>query len=246
MTYQWPAYVPTAQAYIQQLRFRWDDWIGKEIYANLQDDDLMRRQKVISDRANFALAVACTEWIVHRFHLLTGDEFEFPLDFMEALWAGVIDTRYMHEWAPERHEWSGPVRGPMLFAVLYAQWAAREASSQEGPGTAVLYLSGLAQHVLPQPAQFLAWRDRTLDQLAVQFPFNHRDTVGNPVPREALEQGAQFDMSSIELLTQSFVAALDPNQNMFLNPPENMRYLFFEGDPRQFDLQHDRECRNEW
>ena len=134
----------------------------------------------------------------------------------------------------------------MLLAVLYAQWAAREASSQAGPGAAVLYLSGLAGLVLPQPAQFLAWRDRTLDQLAVHFPFNHRDSVGDPVPREALEQGAGFDMRSIEPLTQSFVAALDPDQNMFLNPPENMRYLFFEGDPRRFDLQRDRECRNEW
>jgi hypothetical protein len=246
MPYQWPAYVPAAQADVRDLHFRWDDQIAQDICAGLQDDELLSRQSGLSDRANFALAVGCTEWIVHRFHRFTGEDFSFPLDFLEALWAGVIDTRYMHAWEPEREEWSGPVCGPMLLAVLYAQGAAREASSQAGPGEAVQYLSRLAELVLPQPGQFLTWRDRTLDQLAVQFPFNHRDSVGDPVPRQALEQGAAFDMHSIEPLIQSFVAALDPGQNMFLNPPENMQYLFFEGDPRRFDLQRDRECRNEW
>lgn len=243
-TARWPSYVPHAQVDILALRYPWDDCIGEDIYAALQDDELLLKQKEISDRANLALATGCTAWIVYRYHRLSDDP--MPYDELEAMWAAVIDTRYMRPWEPDRDVWSGPVRGPLLFALLYAQQAVRDMATQAGPGMAVLYLSGLAELVLPDYSSFVAWRDQTLDHLRRLYPFDHHDTPGDVVPWQVLEAPHLFDPRTTEPLIKNFLATLDPERNECLHDPDEMRELLFDDTPYTFDMTDDRETRNIW
>jgi hypothetical protein len=213
-------------------------------YADLQDDDLLRRQEGLSDRANLALAAACAEWLVHRYDGLSHDP--TPHRFLQAMWAAVVDTRYVRPWEPEPEAWSGPVRGPLLVTMQYGQEAIREIAVQSGPDMAVLYLSGLAQIVLPNYASFLAWRNGTLTHLRALFPFDPNDAMGDVVPQKALDLRRPFSSQAIEPLVQSFLKNLDPSGNEFLHRPDEMERLLFNGTPYVFDCEQDRQTRNEW
>ncbi|MEZ2354716.1 hypothetical protein [Caballeronia sp. RCC_10] len=242
-TARWPSDVPRVQADFLALRYPWDDWIGEDD-ADLLDDELLDKQNEISDRANLALATGCTEWIVYRYQRLSNDP--VPYDELEAMWAAVIDTRYMRPWEPDRDLWSGPVRGPLLFAMLYAQQAVRDLATQSGPGMAVLYLSGLAEIVLPDYDAFVAWRDETLDHLRKLYPFDPHDTPGDVVPWQALEAPHLFDPRTTEPSVQSFLATLDPERNQCLHRADEMLDLLVERTPYTFELADDRETRNIW
>jgi len=220
MTRTRPIYVPQQVASAYTLRYLWDEWCGEDLYANLQDDDLLRRQEGLSDRANLALASACTEWIVYRYEGLSHDP--VPHEFLQAMWAAGVDTRYARPWEPEPENWTGPVRGPLLVAMQYGQEAIRELAVQSGPGMAVLYLSGLARIVLPDYA------------------------MGDVVPQQALSLRQPFDPRLIEPLVQEFLNGLDPRRNKFLHRPDEMKQLLFDGTPYAFSFAQDQQFRNEW
>ena len=244
MTRTRPIYVPQQVASAYTLRYLWDEWCGEDLYANLQDDDLLRRQEGLSDRANLALASACTEWIVYRYEGLSHDP--VPHEFLQAMWAAGVDTRYARPWEPEPENWTGPVRGPLLVAMQYGQEAIRELAVQSGPGMAVLYLSGLARIVLPDYAGFLVWRDHTINHLHQLFPSDPNDAMGDVVPQQALSLRQPFDPRLIEPLVQEFLNGLDPRRNKFLHRPDEMKQLLFDGTPYAFSFAQDQQFRNEW
>jgi hypothetical protein len=241
---RWPSYVPADYRDRPVIRYVWDDWVGEDAFLELEDDELMERIETISHRANLALAVSCAEWIVYRYCALDDDV--TPYKYIDALWAAVVDDRYAREWQPDRSEWSGPVRGPMMFALLYVQEAVREMATEAGVGGGVLYLSALARQVLPDPQVFIAWRDQTIAHLQRLYPLDDADTLGDVIPREALIAPAHFDTGQTEPLVRRFLASLDWRTNEWLNTPDEMAELDFDGTAYDFDMRSDRLRRQEW
>src|SRR5215813_7259631 len=116
MTLGVPAYIADARIADPVLRYEWDDWRLQDMF----DTDSLafhKRMGGLSYRAGIAFTVATGEWIVHRFDAVSG--VPVPLKHMEAMWAGVVDSRYVRYWEPEDEHWLGPLRGALRLAIIF-------------------------------------------------------------------------------------------------------------------------------
>ena len=140
----------------------------------------------------------------------------------------------------------GVIRAPIAVALLIVQEAVRSAVQEDSLGVPLSYMSNLAKHVLPQKSGFVDWRDRAHERLISLSPFNSTETLGEPVPREALDLATEFNPEWTEALINRYLEDLDPNRNPFLHTPQEMAELHFDGIPYRFSLEGDRRNRQEW
>ena len=238
-----PHYIQSANIQNNVLRYKWDDWDLHQYYTNIDDDDLGDRIEHLSYRANTALTIACAEWVVHRYDMVSDDE--EPDQYLEAAWAAVVDVAYLFLWEPPDEQWLGPIRGPLSVAMLIVKEAIMSAELEEYKMPA-LYITSLAKHVLPDATAFLDWRSRTVDRLEKFYIEDPEETRGEVVPREAMDPDFLFNVNQTEGLINRFLFRLDYKVNPFLNSPEDMMELHFEGTPYKFDIELDRKNRYEW
>lgn len=207
------------------LTFPWDEWDVKKAYQPA-DGKLMDRLDAISYRGNVGLTLAIAEWIYWRFEAVSDDP--TLIEYIEAAWAqntGLARCAYLE---PNVEEWRGIVRGPQLIAWMIAievsfdykdvlKWLGGHAS----------WMSNLAEHVLTDPAPFLAWREACIERLEEHFPaveddpddlFEELDLRGDPVPRELFDIARPYDPSEAEALCQQLVDNADWETNPFLFP----------------------------
>ncbi len=225
--------------------YRWDDWNAQETYNfEFEDDDLFEQIERLSHRAALAFNIGCAEWIVHRYDKLTSDRTIH--EYLEASWAAVMDDRYLVPWDLPPEEWSGPIRGPMSVAVMILQEAVRAAVHEDSLGVTACYLINLANHVLPSKKAFSDWMEKILDRLEKLYPVDNTETLGEVVPREALDPNFAFKPDMTEQLIKAYFSKINHATNKHLNSPKEMEQLHFYGKPYQFDIQEEREERRSW
>lgn len=239
-----PKYIKAANIQNNILRYTWDDWKLEDIYADLSDEELYDRVEELPYRAALALTIGCAEWVIHRLDGVSNDR--IPHLYVEAAWAAVIDDKYLSEWQPTFEEWMGPIRGPLSVALLIICEAVGTLVHETEQAVPVLYIGNLAEHVLPDAEPFLAWREQVLERLLQLYPWNSDESLGEVVPREALDPVFPFKLELTESLIRDFLAGLDYQANPFLVSPEEMQESGFEGTPYRFNIEEDRRNRIEW
>lgn len=243
MTLVVPSYIQRAGISSNIIRFRWDDWDCRLADIPL-DDALLARLREISQRANVAVTIASGEWIFHRFDLLSDDP--TPWRCAEAAWAQILDWRYAVDWEPEEEEWFGPVRGPLMMAMVWVVDAVEELEHDGDPAVSAACISKLATHVLPDDLPFRQWRELILARLETLYPLDPEERLGEVVPREALDPDFAFSLEMTKPLINRFLSGLSPEKNPLLNSSEEMLEEGFEGTPYVFDIEKDRQLRFEW
>lgn len=238
-----PAYVQVDGLTSPTIRYRWDDWDVEAVDTPI-DEALQLRLKAMSQRAVAAFSIAVCEWVVHRFSGLVSDA--LPRQYLEAAWAQVCDFRYATHFDIDVDQWRGPVRGPLGIALRRVKFALRQAEVEGDPAWSAGRLVRLAEQVLPEKTAFQAWRDRTIDRFIALYPFDAKESLGDPVPWQFADPGFDARLEAAERLLDSFLRGLNPVGNPFLNSFGTMLAQGFVGQPYVLDLAGDRRRRFEW
>lgn len=238
-----PKYIQIPNIQDNTIRFKWDDWNVKQADFPIEDI-LYDRLQNLAQRATVAFTIATAEWIIHRFGGLSDDP--LPLEYLEAAWAQVVHFRYSYHRDIRKEEWTGPVRGPIGIAIRRVIFAIQQAEEDGDPPWRAGRISKLAEHVISDPTPYKEWRESIMKRLETLYPLDPDETLGEVVPREALDPDFDFNIEQTESLINKFLAGLDYNTNPFLNSPEKMLELGFEGTPYVFDIEADRKARFEW
>jgi hypothetical protein len=238
-----PGYIRAARIADPVLRYEWDDWKLRKIFDR-DDNSFHERMGRVSYRAALAFTIATGEWVVHRYDAISSDP--EPLLHMEAMWAGVVDPRYVKYWEPSDEYWLGPIRGALRLAIIFSLEAMVDAEACGDVGLSSDRSSNVALRVLPDAGPYLAWRELVVQRLEQLYPFDSHDPMGDVVPREALDSEIDFRREMTEELVNRYLRSLTPEANRFLASPEEMVERDFSRTPYRFNLAEDRNDRNEF
>jgi hypothetical protein len=228
------------------IRYKWDDWNVEQAEEPI-NDEFYKRLERISQRANVAFTIATAEWIVNRFARLFDDP--LPYQYLEVAWVQVIDrhyTAFTWEDYTDEKQWTGPLKGPIGIAMTRVMYAIQQAQEDGDPELRAAWITNLAQYIMTDPVPYQTWRERIMERLEAIYPRNPNETLGEVVPREALDPDFDFNVEQTEPLINQFLAGVDYRSNPFLNSPEKMLAEGFEGTPYVFNIEEDRKARFEW
>jgi len=231
-----PPYIELSGVVASPIKHEWNDHDHVRYYRG--DERLANRFNKICRRGNVALSAGFAEWIARR---LSGTDVDrVLLQAIEAVWAGIVDWRYLKPLgeqtaAPDWDDCKGPVRGPIcgafnLLAMIVisgrkGSYCSADASS----------LSQLAEHVVPKAKSFKDWRRAAVERLTLLYPkpYPHPElsVVGPPIPREALDPAFDYKPETANELIAAYLETLDYKQNPFLRSPKEMITEGFEGTP---------------
>ncbi len=159
----------------------------------------------LSFRAQAALVIACTEWLVARFE---GVLSEPQLDeYLEALWAAVVDQRFVTFNGDLLSSDDGPVHGPIGVAIATATDMFRGCDHRDAA-----FAVALVRHVTGSDPGFEKWLEESLERLERRHP---RGTDG-VVAREIF--GIDLAADEESRLVVRFLRQLDASKNRFLVP----------------------------
>lgn len=243
MTLSIPNYIRAADIQESTVHYLWDEW-DEERAEGPFDDELFTRLCGISQRANVALTIACGEWIIHRFSTLLEDP--MPLQHLEAAWAQMIDYRYSFLWHFSEEIWDGPIKGPVIEAMELVTEAINALEADDQPAFSSTTIFKLAEHVISEPMPFKTWHECVVQRLERLYPLDPEETMGDVVPREALDPDFDFNPEDTELLVNNFLSNLSHTDNVLLQSPKEMLEAGFKGTPYVFDIENDRKARFEW
>jgi hypothetical protein len=208
------SYILDADLQNDRLSYKWDEWNPDDIFEDDESEEYYEKLSRISYRASTALTVASGEWIVHRYRCFKETNRPEVDQMIEAGWAGVVDGNYHSLYKPNEDsdvedEWRGPVMYPVAIVNIIIIDAISEALKEEEK-TSATSMAALARHVLPEPAikPFLDWRDRFLDLLVDQYPYDEDETLGEVVPREFFDVSKTFNKVDTENLINKFLTHL--------------------------------------
>ncbi|MBI5255978.1 MAG: hypothetical protein HY855_05730 [Burkholderiales bacterium] len=120
-------------------------------------------------RARLAFCTALFEVVACRFAPLEADP--YPAQLAEAAWCSLADRRLLHYDERPRHQWIGPVRGPLWCAMAWLTPALLFADDDEAEWiSAVTYLTRLSHHVVPARAALKDWMLGSIERLATHHP----------------------------------------------------------------------------
>jgi len=230
-----PKYIERSGVTGAEAQHKWDDDDPGIFF--LEDERLANRIAKASHRGVIALSAGFAEWIAWR----SGKHCPEPvlLQEVEAVWAGIIDWRYVHplgpaKAAPERKDWKGAGRGPVRSAFFLLSQIIALVKRGSYPAGASSALSKLALHIMPNPKPYKAWRQFAIERLASQYPFDPKEMQGPPVPREALDPDFDYKPEMARELLAKFLQGLNYMANPFLRSPEEMKSDGFEGIPYKY------------
>lgn len=225
------------------------DWDEDEaiLYYGRESRQLDAKICRVSLRGQLALGASLTEWIIHRVakNALVPD----IMDFVAASWAGVVDYRYMVEWKrPNDIEFKGSLLGPQLIAVRLLDRIYLGGLNYNPTNHRVCCLAFLAEHITQRNATYKAWlkqasermaelspmTESALDYLRTSSPTEQQRAAfdwGAPVARVQLDTSVPLDSVNTAESIDAYLQSLDPTTNRFLNMPEQMLELGFEGVP---------------
>jgi hypothetical protein len=207
----------------------WDDSDPDFAYVGM-DERLQHRIDKTTYRGVLALSAGVAEWIAWRFHKVSSDSLLF--DKIEAVWAGIIDWRYLSgNSLPVRHDWQGPVRGPLWSAASWLDQVIGLLKRKQFASPEAVCLSQLLLHVTVHPDSFKDWRRFAIGRLAKLYPEDDQNRLGAPLPRQVMDPDIKFDPAMAPALLDTFLRGLDPARNPFLASPADMVASGFTDTP---------------
>jgi hypothetical protein len=238
MTLTVPQYLKKSPFSDPSITYRWDD---SDRWRHLDDPDgeLVKTLEPLCHRANLALGIGMTEWLVRRFSTLSDDP--LPWLIIEALWAKSVNLRYAEYVELKDAEWPGPIRGPMRTALENAQNILTACFDDDDTAEETASTSKLVLRVLPASEGFLKWRTGVIARLSQFYTQEKDDPVGPVVPREVLDLGVDFSPDLTNDLISRFLAGLDPATNGWLFNANYMNRLKFDGVPYRWDPDRDQD-----
>ena len=234
-----PQYISRAQVATATIRFPWDEWRVNEYFLSI-DSALCDRLDRLSDAANLALAIGSSEWISHRFSLLSNDP--NPDNFIEAAWAAIVCLGYCLDVETNDNDWRGPIRGPLNIAISILHDGIHRLETDPHESTRSCWMHNLARHVLPHTGEYEEWFEACLLRLEKYHPWIENEDIwgegpplGIPVPREALDPGVSYNPADAPRSVDRFLRYLNPEQNQFLAKPADLLDIpGFKGVPYQY------------
>lgn len=239
-----PAYMPTDLA-VAPLDFDWDNGIA----VSLSDPDeqpvrLVKAIWAVNYKAKAALGLVCLEWVFWRLHGRA--DVSDPLQRIEAAWASTVDKAYAKSLdfdnvRDDVHSKGNPA-GPRQTALnllddLHFAWV-RDRTALEW---ATAKSANLARMVLPASSGYEAWLQRTLAALTAAYPcsaaFDHNartfdHSAEPPIPRAWFESlTVPPDAAADRAAWDAFLRSLNPADNPYLVPADEMRAAGFVGEP---------------
>ena len=215
-------YIPVSLIQSAPVKYVWDD---EDPYRLVKaEQSVLDRLQPLTEHAKIAFAAGCAEWVRLRFGRLFAD----PVadDYIEANWVMLIDRWACQVWQlKDPLDWLGPIRGPIMLAMVCMTNAWVGADEGGGDYPAAL-ASAVARYVLPPAAPFAAWQDKALARLNRLYPANNDEDVvlGPPVVREALDPAVPLTLENQPVFVRTFLANLRLGHNPFIvqvpRPPE--------------------------
>ena len=231
MTYTFPYYLINQSQPSPVLDYVWDDTQGYLNHEHEYDaSDLADKIGNVTIRAQTALCTGVYEWIVWRFHCLSDDPVAFQI--AETAWWGNIRAAYIEECIElDPTDYCGPVQNPLGCAISYLAFLFDGTLSLR---VALMYLSSLAMHVLPDTQPFENWLKTVTDRLLTFYlapeddPFedifnDHEEERRGPlVAREVLDPSFDYHPDQAPMLLDQFLCNVDHAKNPFLHSPEEL------------------------
>jgi hypothetical protein len=223
-----PEYISGSGILDAPIEFEWPEKNPEDVYTT-PDERLAGRMAKTSQRGILALSAGTSEWIAWRFsghaEILT------ILNLTEAMWATMIDWRYLKIGAMlDAREWRGQVRGPLKATFSLLVDVALHVFRDEASTPEAVCLSRLAQYVLPHERIFTDWRSQIITRLAKWYP-PVEIGIGEPIPRIAIDPTVEYSADLAPAALHDFVRHLNPANNPYLRPTAEMKAKGFEGDP---------------
>jgi hypothetical protein len=226
MQFECPPFAVITVAQKQQIRYVWDDTRASMDFT-FDPEWVLDAALVLRRRAQMVLCVGLYEWVVWRFDGL--HNCQEPVQIAKAAWCATVNAYYFPYFELDRSEWTGPIKGPLWCAATWLQPALTEGDENETYIEGGLdYLTKLAMHVAPNPADLSAWLKETLTRLAALFPgveddpfvdlFNERvaERRGELIGREVLDPTASYVISEGKNSIRSFIAQAMNEGNPFI------------------------------
>jgi hypothetical protein len=149
---------------------------------------------------------------VHRFKTTLDDP--IPAQFLQAAWVSEINPQVNPPPESDEANWKGPMRGSIDLALMTVLNAL--ASTDDGkPEVDAALAEQIAGHIWNWSPSFVAWRDVVVPRLQRTFP-RQRDDRRPVAP--AMFTMAGYDARDTEAQVAAFLASVDFNENLFLNP----------------------------
>ncbi len=229
--------------------FDWDEDDTLQYYDR-SSKQLSDRILPLSPRAQLALAAGIAEWVVWRLYGLA--DFDDVRQFVEAVWAGVADYRYVIEWTrPQNRELTGPVLEPQWIAARLLDEVLLTGMRRAPTRIETMNLAFLGQHVVKANHAYKTWLEEVTKRLAKLSPVSDytreyfktlRHTQeerqafewGAPVARAVMDTTSDYDDSRTAELIDAYLRQLDPSANRFLNTREQLLGAGFDGEPYTF------------
>lgn len=226
MQFECPPFAAITAAQKQQIRYVWDD-TRASLDFTFDAQRVVDSALALSRRAQMVLCVGLYEWVLWRFDgLHTSQE---PMHIAKAAWCATVNADYLPYFELDRSEWTGPIKGPLWCAATWLQPALTEGDESEDFIVGGLeYLTQLAVHVAPYPADLNVWLEDTLNRLATLFPgviddpfvdlFNEHvaERRGELIGREVLDTSTPYVISEGKNSIRSFIAQAMNEGNPFI------------------------------
>jgi len=231
MTWTIAPYIPLVDIADRPVGYVWND--RDPLFYYREDPRFENRIAKICVRGVVALSAGFAEWVAARWPRLAEPAL---LPEIEAVWAGIIDWRYLRPPVsapnvPKGEACQGPERGPICDAFFSLANIVGRAQRSASLVAHCAALSQLAIHVLPDATGFKEWRRAMIERLAALYPRQKDDPLGPPIPREALDPKYAYQTGMANELLTRFLQGLDTGQNPLLRSPEEMRQQGFKGTP---------------
>ncbi|GJH13240.1 hypothetical protein CBA19CS11_30400 [Caballeronia novacaledonica] len=235
--------------------YEWnDEAIWRSAVQNLKSQDQISG---LWSRSLLALSIGMAEWVFRR-------KLDDPEDLVfnravEALWASVVDRRYLKlrsekcaarsrkHWkiskgAPgDQSLWQSYANlqdrknGPKWVALVYLLMIADETNPDESGDLEAVYVSQLVGQVVGKSASspFVKWRKAVMARFNAEQTFHsywihpdHTDNLLGPVlPPQSVDPAYDFSLENAGELVDAFLQSLDPNENPYLTPADELLKL---------------------
>ncbi len=215
--------------------YEWSTVLFNTFWAVTDEDCqwLIDALMLTSNKAAFALAVACSEWVVARVraHVDVSD----ALLRIEAAKAAAIDPRYAQLPPPPPspdhlpYESASPLRLAMKI-LAYAH--EHSAFDGEGVHSSAQGLAMLAGYLIHDHPAYLEWLHEALRRCQRHFSAEHVTVLEEPpVPPGLFDADFSGDIAALRHAAKDFVRALAPADNPYLRSAREMLDAGFPGAP---------------